>query len=60
MYVSVYADMYTHIVYIYVHFLNVCDNLDKTLEDIDLEKQVMFHALEQMEQDFIAYIVLAV
>lgn len=44
--------------YIYVHIFNACGRLGKTLQDA--EKQIMFHALEQMEQDSVAYLVLAV
>lgn len=44
--------------YIYMHIFNVCGRLDKTLQDA--EKQVVFHALEQIDQNSIAYLVLAV
>lgn len=51
--------MYTY-VNICVCIFNVCGKLDKTLQDADLEKQVMFHALKQVEQDCRAYLVLTV
>lgn len=51
----IYMYIYTHM-YIYVHIFNACGRLDKTLQDA--EKQIMFHALEQMEQDSVAYLVL--
>lgn len=44
--------------YIYMHIFNVCGRLDKTLQDA--EKQVVFHAIEQIDQNSIAYLVLAV
>ena len=66
MYVCVYICMCeytgtytcTHIcVYIYIHIFNFSGRLDKTLQDA--EKQIIFHAVEQMDKDSIAYLVLA-
>lgn len=41
-----------------MHVPNACDRLDNTLQDA--EKQMMFHALEEMDQDTIAGLVLAI
>lgn len=50
--------MYTRMcVYIYIHIFNVSGRLDEILQDA--EKQIIFHAVEHMDKDSIAYLVLA-